>query len=83
MEKTNAAKKRTLIGVVASDRMQKTRVISVELFKKHPKYAKYYKATSTFKAHDEKDEYHTGDKVIIEETRPMSKEKRWKIVGKL
>lgn len=81
MEKT--VQKRQLIGVVVSDKMQKTRVVSVTSMKKHPKYLKYYKVTSKFKAHDEANEYKTGDKVTIEETRPMSREKRWKIVGKI
>lgn len=83
MHKAHEEKKRKLVGVVTSDRMDKTRVVSVARFKKHPKYVKYYKATSTFKAHDESNEYHMGDNVVIEETRPLSKEKRWKIVGKL
>ncbi|MBI2515003.1 30S ribosomal protein S17, partial [Candidatus Wolfebacteria bacterium] len=46
----------------------------------HPRYKKYYKITSRFKAHDEKNEYKTGDKVLIEETRPLSREKRWHII---
>ncbi|MEK7193719.1 MAG: 30S ribosomal protein S17 [Patescibacteria group bacterium] len=79
--KTNEAKKRKLIGVVVSDKMQKTRVIAVTRFKKHPKYLKYYRVTTKFKAHDEKNEYKAGDKVVIEESRPLSKEKRWVIVG--
>jgi small subunit ribosomal protein S17 len=74
-------KRRKLAGIVVSDRMSKTRVIVVTRLKKHPKYLKYFKATTKLKAHDEKNEYHAGDKVIIEETRPMSKEKRWKIKG--
>lgn len=77
------AKKRKLIGTVVSDKMQKTRVVEVERFKKHPKYLKYYRVGTKFKAHDENNEYHTGDKVQIEETRPMSKEKRWKIIKKI
>lgn len=76
-------KKRSLRGVVVSDKMQKTRVVLVARFKKHPKYLKYYKVSTKFKSHDENNEYHTGDNVIIEETRPMSKEKRWKIIGKV
>lgn len=76
------SKKRKLEGVVVSDAMQKTRVVAVSRLKKHPKYHKYYKVTMRFKAHDEKNEYKTGDKVTIEETRPMSKEKRWIIVSK-
>ena len=74
--------KRKLTGLVVSDKMQKTRVVAVTRLKKHSRYLKYYKSTSKFKAHDEKNEYKTGDKVIIEETRPLSKDKRWIIVGK-
>lgn len=73
--------KRELSGIVVSDKMQKTRVIAVTSLKKHPKYLKYYKSTAKFKAHDEKNEYKTGDKVMIEETRPLSKDKRWIIIG--
>lgn len=75
--------KRKIEGTVVSDKMEKTRVIAVESFKKHPRYLKYYKVTQRFKAHDEKNEYKKGDKVVIEETRPLSKDKRWKIVGKI
>jgi len=75
--------KRRLKGVVASDKMKKTRVVSVTRLQKHPKYKKFYKITARFKAHDENEEYKTGDKVVIEETRPLSREKRWKIVGKI
>ena len=60
--------------------MKKTRVIAVDRLVKHPRYEKRYKVTQRFKAHDEKEEYRTGDEVIIEETRPISKDKRWKIV---
>ena len=74
--------KRKIIGVVVSDKMSKTRVVAVSRLKKHPKYAKYYRVTSKFKAHDENNEYKAGDTVTIEEARPMSREKRWKIVGK-
>jgi small subunit ribosomal protein S17 len=82
MEKTNK-KNRTLKGIVVSDKMQKTVVVSITRLKKHPKYKKYYKVTSRFKAHDEKGEYHTGDKVIIQEIRPMSKDKKWRVVSKI
>ncbi|MFH1346773.1 MAG: 30S ribosomal protein S17 [Spirochaetota bacterium] len=75
--------KRNLQGIVVSDKMEKTRVIAITRFKKHPRYLKYYKVTKNFKAHDEKNEYKTGDKVVIEETKPMSKDKRWKITMKL
>ncbi|MBI2506717.1 MAG: 30S ribosomal protein S17 [Candidatus Colwellbacteria bacterium] len=73
--------KRRLEGVVVSDKMQKTVVVNVARFRKHPKYQKYYKVSRRFKAHDENNEYKTGDKVIIEEMRPLSKGKRWKVIG--
>ncbi len=63
--------------------MQKTRVVSITHLHKHPRYQKYYKVTTRLKAHDEKNEYKTGDKVVIQETRPLSKDKRWVIVGKV
>lgn len=79
----NQSKKtRTLKGVVMSDKMSKTVVVAVTRLKKHPKYKKYYKVTKRFKAHDEKNEYHVGDKVIIRETRPLSRDKRWEVVEK-
>lgn len=74
---------RKLQGTVVSDKMNKTRVVAVERLKKHRRYQKYYRVTRRYKAHDEKNEYKTGDKVVIEETRPLSKEKRWIIVGKI
>ncbi len=75
--------KRRLEGIVVSDKMQKTVVVNVTRFKKHPKYLKYYKVSRRFKAHDETDVYRAGDKVLIEETRPLSKEKKWKVVAKV
>lgn len=60
--------------------MQKTAVVRVSRLKKHPKYAKYYRVSKTFKAHDEKNEFREGDAVVILETRPMSRDKRWRIV---
>ena len=80
MEKSS--KKRKIVGLVTSDKMVKTRVVTVDRMKKHPKYLRYFKVSRNFKVHDENNEYKTGDKVIIEETRPLSKEKRWKIVSK-
>ena len=62
--------------------MEKTRVVEISRLKKHSLYKKFIKVTRRFKAHDEKNEYKTGDEVIIEETRPISKDKRWKIVEK-
>jgi small subunit ribosomal protein S17 len=79
-EKIN--KKRKLEGVVVSDKMLKTRVVQIDSMKKHPKYLKYYKVSKRFKAHDENNEYKTGDVVIMEECRPMSKDKRWVIIEK-
>ena len=81
MENKNK-KIRTLKGVVTSDKMQKTVVVSVNRLIKHPKYKKYYKISKKFKAHDERGEYHTGDKVIIQETKPMSKDKHWMVISK-
>lgn len=75
--------KRQLEGVVVSDKMQKTIVVSITRLKKHPKYKKQYKVTRKFKVHDEKNTYKTGDRVIIEETRPLSKEKRWQVIRKI
>jgi len=72
-----------LEGVVVSDRMTRTAVVLVTRLQKYPKYKKYYKVSKKFKAHDEKDEYKVGDKVMIQETRPLSKDKRWIITGKL
>ncbi len=75
-------KGRKLSGTVVSDKMQKTVVVAVSHIKQHPKYLKYQTKTSRFKAHDENNEFHTGDKVVIQETRPLSKDKRWVVVGK-
>jgi len=74
--------KRTFQGIVVSDRMDKTRVVRVDRMKVHPKYHKHYKVSKRFKVHDEKNEYHTGDTVIFEECRPLSRDKRWRIIGK-
>jgi small subunit ribosomal protein S17 len=80
---TKNKKIRKIIGAVVSDKMMKTRVVAVASLKKHPKYLKYYKVTTKFKAHDENNEYKTGDKVTIEECRPLSREKRWRIINKI
>ncbi len=80
---TQPSLKRTLQGTVVSDKMMKTRVVAVTRLKKHPKYLKYYKVTTKFKAHDEQNEFHNGDFVAIEECRPMSKEKRWRIIARI
>ncbi len=69
-----------LKGVVTSDKMDKTVVVSVSRFIKHPLYGKFYKVSKKYKAHDENNKYKTGDKVEIVETRPISKDKRFKVV---
>lgn len=74
---------RKIKGTIVSDKMQKTRIVAVERLKMHPKYKKYTKVTKRYKAHDETNEYKAGDVVIIEETKPMSKDKRWKIVERV
>ena len=63
--------------------MQKTVVVRVERLKEHPKYKRRFKMHKNYKAHVESQEYETGDKVIIEESRPLSKDKRWKLIKKL
>ncbi len=72
--------RKTRIGRVVSDKMDKTIVVAVESFIKHPLYNKRVKNTVKFKAHDEKNECQIGDKVKIMETRPLSKHKRWRLV---
>jgi len=69
------------VGLVTSDKMAKTIVVSVERKIMHAKYGKYIKRTSKFFAHDEKSEAHSGDLVRIEETRPLSKNKCWRLVA--
>ncbi|MBI2592781.1 MAG: 30S ribosomal protein S17 [Candidatus Colwellbacteria bacterium] len=83
MTKNREPKRRRLEGVVASDKMAKTVVVSVSREKIHSKYLKHYKMSRRLKAHDENREYHVGDKVTVEETRPISKDKRWRVIGKV
>lgn len=78
MEKRNLRKEK--IGVVTSDKMEKSIVVSVERKVKHPKYGKFVKKTTKFVAHDETNECHEGDTVRIMETRPLSKNKNWRLV---
>lgn len=68
------------VGLVTSDKMNKSVVVMVERRVKHPKYGKFVKLSSKFMAHDEKEEAHVGDTVRIMEVRPMSKLKRWRLV---
>ena len=78
MEERNLRK--TRVGVVSSDKMDKTVVVTVKDKIKHPLYKKIIKRTVKFKAHDEKNECGVGDKVLIMETHPLSKDKRWRVV---
>ncbi|MEZ4233436.1 MAG: 30S ribosomal protein S17 [Polyangiaceae bacterium] len=68
-----------MIGRVTSDKMNKTVVVEVTRFKMHPMYKKYVRVRKKYKAHDENNEFKTGDRVEITEHRPLSKEKRWKV----
>jgi len=70
---------KTRVGLVVSDKMSKTRVVAVERSFRHPRYERVIKRTARFKAHDERNEAHVGDRVVIVETRPLSKDKRWRI----
>lgn len=72
--------RKVIIGKVVSNKMQKTIVVSVERKVMHPKYGKFIKMTSKFKAHDEKNECTINDIVKLMETRPLSKDKRWRLV---
>jgi small subunit ribosomal protein S17 len=70
-----------LKGVVVSDKMDKTIVVSVSRFVKHPLYGKFYKVSKKYKAHDEENKFKTGDKVEIVEVKPISKDKKFKVIG--
>jgi small subunit ribosomal protein S17 len=78
MEKRNLRKER--VGTVTSDKMEKSIVVSVERKVKHPKYGKFVKKTTKFVAHDENNDCNIGDTVKIMETRPLSKNKNWRLV---
>lgn len=80
MENLERNSRRTKIGIVVSDKMDKTRVVSVISNVKHPLYKKVVKVTKKFKIHDEENVSHIGDTVEIMETRPMSKEKRFRLL---
>jgi len=75
--------KKQLIGTIVSNKMQKTVVVEVESIKEHPKYKRRYKMDKKYKAHVENGEYQIGDRVIIEESRPISKDKKWKVIKKV
>jgi small subunit ribosomal protein S17 len=81
MDAKQATNKKRFTGTVVSDKMDKTVVVAVPRFLKHSKYQKFYKQTKTFKVHDEANTAKVGDKVTIEETKPLSKDKNFTIVG--
>jgi small subunit ribosomal protein S17 len=72
-------KQKTLTGVVFSDKMDKTVIVMVNRLVLHPVYKKYIRKRTKVKAHDEKNDCHVGDKVLLIETRPLSKEKHWRV----
>ena len=74
-------RRKTLVGIVTSNKMDKSIVVSIEETRRHPLYGKSTKITKKFMAHDENNECQIGDKVRIMETRPLSKDKRWRLVN--
>ena len=78
MEERNLRK--TRVGKVVSDKMDKTIVVAIEDHVKHPLYKKIVKSTYKLKAHDANNECHVGDTILVMETRPLSKDKRWRLV---
>lgn len=78
-EEQKKSNKQTKVGVVVSNKMQKTVVVAVESLVEHGMYQKYVKRTKKFLAHNERPELNVGDRVVIEETRPLSKRKRWNV----
>lgn len=72
-----------LKGTIVSDKCDKTVTVLVERYVKHPKYKKYLRKSKKYKAHSEKNEFHEGDKVLIQECRPISKDKRWAVINKI
>jgi len=75
--------KRTLEGTIVSDKMQRTVVVKTETFKVHPKYRKRFRSFKKYKAETGGNVYKTGDRVLIEETRPLSKDKCWRVKAKI
>ncbi|MEK7098173.1 MAG: 30S ribosomal protein S17 [Patescibacteria group bacterium] len=73
--------KKRFAGIVVSDKMDKTIVVAVNTVKIHPKYGKRFTVSKKYKVHDEKNQYKEGDKVSFQECRPLSKDKRWKVIN--
>ena len=80
MVKENKTIKRKLKGEVVSDKMEKTVVVRVDRFQLHPTYQKRYRVSKKYKAHDPENKYKIGDVIEITESRPISKDKRWKVI---
>lgn len=83
MENKPEKRIRKFEGVVVSDKMDKTIVVKIDRLEKDEKYNKYHRVSTKLKAHDEGNTYKVGDKVTLEETRPLSKDKRWIVTGKI
>jgi len=83
MTTSKSGKSKTLEGIVISDKMTKTVVVKVEQYKKHARYNRFYKSSKKYKAHDEKEEFHIGDKVTIKEVKPISKDKHFVVIEKI
>ena len=79
-KKGGPAPRKTFVGVVQSNKMKQTIVVTVERMVKHPEYGKYIKKTTKLYAHDEKNDAHIGDREMVMSTRPLSKLKRWRLV---
>lgn len=82
-KKLPAKNRRCFKGVVVSNTMMKTVVVKVERIKELPKYQKKIKVSRKFKCHDEKNQFKIGDRVMIEECRPVSKDKKWRVINKI
>jgi len=79
----STSKKQQMVGTVVSDKMDKTVVVKVDMRKRHAKYKKSYTISKKFKAHDEQNQYKVGERVVIESTKPISKDKRFRVVAKV
>ena len=80
-ESAERNRRKVRVGKVVSDRMDKTIVVSIERLVKHPTYGRYVRRRKKFKVHDEKNECRIGDIIRFKETRPLSKDKRWRFLG--
>ena len=80
-EAPKRGRRKMRVGTVVSDRMDKTVVVSIERLVRHPVYGRYVRRREKFKVHDEKNECHVGDEIRFTETRPLSKDKRWRFIG--